>query len=76
MRDDYLSTSAVPVVEALCMGFGPTGAQCIGVPYRLLPDRLDIYLSTPLPVAKDMLSFAEKLPEALRELRDLLRPQQ
>jgi carnitine O-acetyltransferase len=38
----------------------------------LLPDRFNLYLSTPLPVADEMFVFADKLRKALRELQDLL----
>jgi carnitine O-acetyltransferase len=72
MRDDYLSTSAVPTMEARHIGFGPTGAQCIGIAYRLLANRLDLYLSAPRPIAEDLTRFVDKLPAAMRELEDLL----
>ncbi|GGT91458.1 choline/carnitine O-acyltransferase [Actinomadura citrea] len=72
MRDDYLSTSSAPSVNIRYFGFGSTSEQCIGVAYVLLPDRLNVYLSTPRPVADAMLEFADRLREAVRELRDLL----
>ncbi|SNS06644.1 choline/carnitine O-acyltransferase [Actinomadura mexicana] len=72
MRDDYLSTSSAPSVNIRYFGFGSTSEQCIGVAYVLLPDRFNVYLSTPRPVADAMLEFAERLREAVRELRDLL----
>ncbi|WP_329094394.1 choline/carnitine O-acyltransferase [Actinomadura citrea] len=72
MRDDYLSTSSAPSVNIRYFGFGSTSEQCIGVAYVLLPDRFNVYLSTPRPVADAMLEFADRLREAVRELRDLL----
>src|SRR5262249_6190503 len=72
MRDDHLSTSAAPSLKIQHFGFGSTSDRCIGVAYVPLPDRLNIYLSTPRPVAAGMFAFAEKLSEALRELQDLL----
>lgn len=72
MRDDYLSTSSAPSVNIRYFGFGSTSEQCIGVAYVLLPDRLNVYLSTPRPVADAMLEFAGRLREAVSELRDLL----
>ncbi|TDD92163.1 choline/carnitine O-acyltransferase [Actinomadura darangshiensis] len=72
MRDDYLSTSSAPSVNIQYFGFGSTSEQCIGIAYVLLPDRLNVYLSTPRPVADAMLGFAGKLREAVQELRDLL----
>nr|WP_221494427.1 choline/carnitine O-acyltransferase [Actinomadura coerulea] len=72
MRDDYLSTSSAPSVNIRYFGFGSTSEQCIGVAYVLLPDRFNVYLSTPRPVADAMLEFADRLREAVRELRELL----
>ncbi|MFF3614769.1 choline/carnitine O-acyltransferase [Streptomyces sp. NPDC002580] len=75
MRDDYLSTSSAPSVNIQYFGFGSTSSQCIGVAYVLLPDRFNLYLSTPLAVADQMRTFAERLREALDELRELLTPE-
>lgn len=72
MRDDYLSTSSAPSVNIRYFGFGSTSEQCIGVAYVLLPDRFNVYLSTPRPVADAMLEFAGRLRAAVRELRELL----
>ncbi|WP_030169798.1 choline/carnitine O-acyltransferase [Spirillospora albida] len=72
MRDDYLSTSSAPSVNIRYFGFGSTSPQCIGVAYVLLPDRLNVYLSTPEPVADAMHAFAAELRTAVRELQELL----
>ena len=72
MRDDYLSTSSAPSTNIQHFGFGSTSSRCIGVAYVLLPDRFNLYLSTPLPVADEMFVFADKLRKAVRELQDLL----
>ncbi|MEC3980723.1 choline/carnitine O-acyltransferase [Amycolatopsis sp. H20-H5] len=72
MRDDYLSTSSAPSVNIRYFGFGSTSTQCIGIAYVLLPDRLNIYLSTPEAVADEMHAFAAKLTDAVTELRELL----
>jgi carnitine O-acetyltransferase len=72
MRDDYLSTSSAPSHTIQYFGFGSTSSRCIGVAYVLLPDRLNVYLSTPQPVAEQMHAFAGALTEALRELANLL----
>lgn len=72
MRDDYLSTSSAPSTNIKYFGFGSTSSRCIGVGYVLLPDRFNLYLSTPLPVAGEMFLFAAKLREAVGELQDLL----
>lgn len=72
MREDYLSTSAAPSTHVQFFGFGSTSQQCIGIGYGLLPDRFNLYLSTPRAVSDQMSVFAGKLPEALRELHDLL----
>lgn len=72
MRDDYLSTSSAPSTNIKYFGFGSTSRRCIGVGYVLLPDRFNLYLSTPLPVADKMFAFAGKLREAIGELQDLL----
>jgi carnitine O-acetyltransferase len=72
MREDYLSTSSAPSTNIRYFGFGSTSSRCIGIAYVLLPDRLNLYLSTPRQVADGMLAFAGKLGEALRELQDLL----
>ncbi|WP_234347231.1 choline/carnitine O-acyltransferase [Streptomyces specialis] len=76
MRDDYLSTSSAPSVNIQYFGFGSTSSKCIGVAYVLLPDRFNLYLSTPLPVAEQMFTFAEHLRTAVRELQDLLATEQ
>ncbi|WP_329056473.1 choline/carnitine O-acyltransferase [Amycolatopsis sp. NBC_01488] len=72
MRDDYLSTSSAPSVNIQYFGFGSTSPQCIGVAYVLLPDRWNIYLSTPKHVSAEMYRFADELAVAVRELQDLL----
>ena len=72
MRDDYLSTSAVPSPHVRYWGFGSTSRRCIGVGYAMLPDRFNLYLSTPREVRAQMVVFAEELPAVVRELEDLL----
>ncbi|WP_433337635.1 choline/carnitine O-acyltransferase [Spirillospora sp. CA-294931] len=72
MRDDYLSTSSAPSVNIDYFGFGSTSEQCIGVAYVLLPERLNVYLSTPRKVADAMFVFADRLREAVDELQELL----
>ncbi|MFJ9853114.1 choline/carnitine O-acyltransferase [Streptomyces sp. NPDC101150] len=72
MRDDYLSTSSAPSAHIQYFGFGSTSSRCIGVAYVLLPERFNVYLSTPLPVAAQMHTFADRLREAVAELRELL----
>ncbi|MFE0085299.1 choline/carnitine O-acyltransferase, partial [[Kitasatospora] papulosa] len=72
MRDDYLSTSSAPSENIQYFGFGSTSSKCIGVAYVLLPDRFNLYLSTPLAVADQMHAFAEHLRGAVGELRELL----
>ncbi|MEV4056374.1 choline/carnitine O-acyltransferase [Amycolatopsis sp. NPDC049688] len=71
-RDDYLSTSSAPSVNIQYFGFGSTSPQCIGVAYVLLPDRWNIYLSTPKHVSAEMYRFADELAVAVRELQELL----
>ena len=72
LRDDYLSTSSAPSVNIQYFGFGSTSPQCIGIAYVLLPDRWNIYLSTPKHVSAEMYRFADELTRAVRELQDLL----
>jgi carnitine O-acetyltransferase len=72
MRDDYLSTSSAPSERIRYFGFGSTSNHCIGVAYVLLPDRFNVYLSTPRAVADEMLSFAAELRRAIPELQALL----
>ncbi|WP_314172641.1 choline/carnitine O-acyltransferase [Streptomyces winkii] len=72
MRDDYLSTSSAPSTNIQFFGFGSTSSRCIGVAYVLLPERFNLYLSTPLTVADQMHAFAGELREAVTELRELL----
>ncbi|MFJ2471836.1 choline/carnitine O-acyltransferase [Streptomyces sp. NPDC087659] len=72
MRDDYLSTSSAPSRNIQFFGFGSTSSRCIGVAYVLLPERFNLYLSTPLPVADRMHAFADRLREAVAELRAVL----
>ncbi|GAA3222206.1 choline/carnitine O-acyltransferase [Actinocorallia longicatena] len=71
-RDDYLSTSSAPSANIRYFGFGMTSTKCIGVAYVLLPDRFNLYLSTPRPVADAMHTFAAELRTAVTELQDLL----
>lgn len=72
MRDDYLSTSSAPSVNIRYFGFGSTSPQCIGIAYVLLPDRWNIYLSTPKHVSAEMDRFARELTHAVDELQELL----
>ncbi|MGH4025694.1 MAG: choline/carnitine O-acyltransferase [Pseudonocardiaceae bacterium] len=72
MRDDYLSTSSAPSTNIEYFGFGSTGSHCIGVAYVLLPDRFNVYLSTPRQVAHHLATFASELRRAIGELVDLL----
>jgi carnitine O-acetyltransferase len=72
MRDDYLSTSSTPSTNVQYGGFGPTSSHCIGIGYMLLPDRFNLHLSTPHPVADEMRLFTVKLREAIGELQALL----
>jgi carnitine O-acetyltransferase len=72
MRDDYLSTSSAPSTNIQYFGFGATSNKCIGVAYVLLPDRFNVYLSTPRAVADAMYTFAHHLRAAVVELQDLL----
>ncbi|MGW1814657.1 choline/carnitine O-acyltransferase [Streptomyces sp. NPDC002125] len=72
MRDDYLSTSSAPSENIQYFGFGSTSSRCIGVAYVLLPERFNLYLSTPRAVAGQMDAFADRLREAVAELRELL----
>lgn len=72
MRDDHLSTSAVPSAHIAYWGFGSTSTKCIGVGYAMLPARFDLYLSTPRTVSAQMARFAAELPDAVRELEELL----
>ncbi|MFI5592682.1 choline/carnitine O-acyltransferase [Amycolatopsis sp. NPDC051758] len=72
MRDDYLSTSSAPSVNIQYFGFGSTSPQCIGIAYVLLPDRWNIYLSTPKHVSAEMYRFADELAKAVSELQELL----
>ena len=72
MRDDYLSTSSAPSANIQYFGFGSTSSHCIGVAYVLLPDRVNLYLSTPRPVAEHMYAFAEDLTVAVTSWRPAL----
>lgn len=72
MRDDYLSTSSAPSVNISYFGFGSTSSRCIGIAYVLLPDRWNLYLATPAPVADQMHAFAGQLRTAVTELETLL----
>ncbi len=72
MRDDYLSTSAVPSPHVRYWGFGSTSEKCIGVGYAMMPGRFDLYLSTPRAVSEQMGIFASALTDAVQELEELL----
>jgi carnitine O-acetyltransferase len=74
LREDYLSTSSAPSQTISYFGFGSTSPRCIGVAYVLLPDRLNVYLSTPRPVAAAMQVFADQLRVAVAELQELCEP--
>ena len=73
MRDDYLSTSSAPSINAVYFGFGSTAPQCIGVGYVLRPDAIHGYLCTPASQIADRDAFVDNLSAALRELADLLK---
>ena len=72
MRDDYLSTSAVPSPHVHFWGFGSTSEKCIGVGYAMMPGRFNLYLSTPRAVSAQMGTFAAAVTDAVRELEELL----
>jgi carnitine O-acetyltransferase len=72
LRDDYLSTSSVTCAGASFFGFGPTGPRCIGVAYAVLPDRVNLYLSAPRPIAGELRAFVDHLGPAVEEMWDLL----
>jgi len=72
LRDDYLTTSSAPSRHIQHFGFGSTSPQCIGIAYVLLPDRFNLYLSTPRAVGEHLEVFARELRLALDELRQLL----
>lgn len=72
LREDFLSTSAVPSEHVQYFGFGSTSATCIGVGYAVLADRLNIFSTTTRSVAPQMQAFVEALQSAVHELRDLL----
>jgi carnitine O-acetyltransferase len=72
MREDFLSTSSAPSRHISHFGFGSTSPQCIGIAYVLLPDRFNLYLSTPRAVAHHLEVFARELGTALVELEQLL----
>lgn len=72
MRDAYMSTSSALSENIQYFGFGPTGTNNIGVPYVMLPERLNIYLSALRPAAGTMHTFAARLKEAVCELQKLL----
>lgn len=72
LRDDLLSTSSAPCPPVRFFGFGSTSSCCIGVGYVLMPDRFDLYLSTPASVAERMHEFGAQLHRAVAELDRLL----
>ena len=72
MRDDCLSTSSVASDSIDYFGFGPTGAQCIGVAYMLRPGGLSVHLSAPRPLSGELKKFADALRASVRDLQDLL----
>jgi carnitine O-acetyltransferase len=72
MRDEYLSTSSTPSTQVQFGGFGPTSSQCIGIGYMLLPERFNLHLSTPRPVADEMHRFAAELCEAIGEMQTVI----
>ena len=72
LRDDYLSTSSAPSRRIRYFGFGATSSHCIGVAYVLLPEKFQIYLSTPRSGEDALHAFADRLRAAFTELHDLL----
>lgn len=72
LRDEVMSTSAVPSTNVRFWGFGSTSERCIGVAYALLPDRFRLHLSTPSTVAAEMEAFAAALPAVVAELEAAL----
>ncbi len=74
MRDDFLSTSSAPSANIRYFGFGATSDHCIGVAYVLLPDRLNVHLSTRRAGADEMHRFAVEFRRAGGALAELLAP--
>jgi carnitine O-acetyltransferase len=72
MRNDYLSTSSAPSENITVFGFGATSEQCIGVAYLVRRDSIKAYLSTPSAVEEHMLTFADNLHTAFRDMAALL----
>lgn len=72
MRDDYLSTSSAPSMNAVYFGFGSTAPQCIGVGYVLRPDAIHGYLCTPRSQIEGRDAFAQNLSAAMHDLAALL----
>ena len=63
------STGAFPVQRG---GIEPPSGQCIGIGYMLLPERFNLHLSTPRPVADEMHRFTAKLCEAIGEMQTVI----
>lgn len=72
MRDDFLSTSSAPSINAVYFGFGSTAPQCIGVGYVLRPDAIHAYLCTPVSQIAQRDAFAKNLSDVLHEMADML----
>lgn len=72
LRDERVSTSAVPSPHVDYWGFGPTGPDCLGIGYALLPDRFHLYLSARRSARARLDAFARELPIVVAELKALL----
>ncbi|GAB3299109.1 choline/carnitine O-acyltransferase [Epidermidibacterium keratini] len=72
LRDDWLSTSAVPSSHVRSWGFGATSPRCIGVAYAMLPAEAYAFLSARPVVEADLHRLAEELRRAVGELLELL----
>ena len=72
LRDDWLSTSAVPSAHVRSWGFGATSPRCIGVAYAMLPGEAYAFLSARPAVEQDLHRLAVELRRAVGELLELL----
>lgn len=72
LRDDWLSTSAVPSAHVRSWGFGATSQRCIGVAYAMLPGEAYAFLSARPVVEQDLHRLAVELRRAVGELLELL----
>ena len=67
MRTDILSTSSIGASPALCLAFGPTSENGLGIGYTIRPDFMTFTITAKAHMEREWQAFAHALEELLKE---------